>query len=553
MKKITFSILFLMTVMFLNAQNFMQGGNVQGNFQVDVQTYEPNNQIGITADDIDGKKLAMNGFGNIIYTNKNFTAGLRYEAFLPQMAGYVTDLEGNGIANRFISYKKEKFEITLGNFYEQFGNGLILRTFEEWSLGYDNALDGARVKLNLIPGVSIKGIYGVQRKFWETYEPNNRGIVKGVDGDFFLNEMIPFLKNNKTNIFLGTSLVSRYQKEDSYSPFKQPENVSAYAGRFSVNRGGFNLQGEYAHKINDPSAFNGNIYKAGEAGFLSASYSQKGIGFTLSSKYLDNMGFKSDRAYLGNALDIGFQPPLTKTHSYGLEAMYPYSTQLNGEFSISGKLIFRVPKKSLIGGKYGMGIEINYSRISSIKKEKLNDYTPIGKSGTLGYTAPLFMPGDLLYFQDINTEIHKKFNRKWKGIFAYTYLIYNNDVVREDIQSDENIYNVSIATADITYKFTRKIALRSEFQYLMTKDDKGDWVSALFELTLAPKWFFMLKDEWNIPNNKHFYAGAFGYTYGSTKLQLGYGLQREGITCVGGICRYVPQTSGLTISIFSTF
>ena len=552
MRKISFLIMLMSIGMISYAQGFLQGGNVRGSYQVDVQTYDPNKQLGITKDDI-SNKLAMNAFGNITYTNKNFTAGLRYEAFLPPLEGYLTDLEGHGIAHRYLSYRKDKFEITVGNFYDQFGNGLIFRTFEEWSLGYDNAMDGVRIKVSPLKGVTIKGIYGVQRKFWEPYQAGNRGIVKGVDGDFYLNEIIPGLHNAKTNIFLGASMISKYQKENAFSKYKQPENVGAFAGRFAINSGKVNLQGEYAYKINDPTAYNRNIFKEGQAGFLSASYSQKGLGLTFSAKYLDNMGFKSDRAFLGAGMDIGFQPPFTKTHTYGLEAMYPYATQLNGEFTLSGKLIFTIPKKSLLGGRYGTNVEFNYSHITSIDKQALNDTTPIGMPGTLGYKSKFFIPGDNLFFEDFNVEIHKKWNKKWATIFAYTYLTYNNDVVREEIADGKDMYYMNIYTADITYKFTRKTALRGEFQFLKMNQDKGDWIAGLFELTIAPKWFFMLKDEWNITNQKHFYQGALGYTKHSTKFQVAYGLQREGITCVGGICRYVPQTSGLTITIMSSF
>ena len=33
-----------------------------------------------------------------------------------------------------------KVDFTVGNFYEQFGSGIVLRAYEEWALGIDNAL-----------------------------------------------------------------------------------------------------------------------------------------------------------------------------------------------------------------------------------------------------------------------------------------------------------------------------------------------------------------------------------------------------------------------------
>ena len=39
------------------------------------------------------------------------------------------------------TYTIDGLEITAGNFYEQFGSGLIFRSYEEKGLGIDNAMD----------------------------------------------------------------------------------------------------------------------------------------------------------------------------------------------------------------------------------------------------------------------------------------------------------------------------------------------------------------------------------------------------------------------------
>lgn len=557
MRKYWIIIVMLMLVSLVSrSQSFLEGGTVRGNFQADLQTYQPDTLIGIDEDnDYVNRKAGFNAFGNFIYTNQGFTAGVRFETYLNPLNGFTpsASFEGTGIAHRFASYKKGSFEITLGNFYDQFGNGLIFRSYEEWNLGYDNAMDGVRVKFNPGKGILVKGIYGVQRKFWEPYDNGNRGIVRGVDGEIFLNDAISGLSDSKTMVIVGGSFVSKYQKADPFSPYFLPENVGAFAGRLNLARGGFNILGEYAYKINDPSSVNKNIFKDGQALFVSGSYSQKGIGVTLSAKYTDNMSFKSDRSYIGNALDINFLPPLTKTHTYSLEAMYPYATQPNGEFAYNAKVVFTLPKKSALGGKYGTTVELNYSRINDIKKQQINDSTPLYTGGTLGYESDFFSSGKLVFFQDINVEIHKKINKKWKVNAAYTNLVYNFHVIEDGILDDEDIYYAQIGTADITYKINRKNAIRGEFQYLATEQDLGDWAAVLFEYTIAPHWFFSLKDEYNVPSKDHYYGAVFGYTNGANKIQMSYGLQREGITCVGGICRQVPASKGFTITILSSF
>ena len=84
----------------------------------------------------------------------------------------------------------------------------------------------------------------------------------------------------KTQIIIGGSFVSKYQ-QDKDPVYNLPENVGAWASRLNISNGGFNINGEYAYKINDPSSANGFIYKPGEALFSSLTYSQKGFGIYL--------------------------------------------------------------------------------------------------------------------------------------------------------------------------------------------------------------------------------------------------------------------------------
>ena len=46
---------------------------------------------------------------------------------------------------------------------------------------------------------------------------------------------------------------------------------------------------------------------------------------------------------------------------------------------------------------------------------------------------------------------------------------------------------------------------------------------------------------------------SVGYTNKANRISLGYGRQRAGIFCVGGVCRTVPASNGLSISITSSF
>ncbi|MDD4068748.1 MAG: DUF6029 family protein, partial [Bacteroidales bacterium] len=77
------------------------------------------------------------------------------------------------------------------------------------------------------------------------------------------------------------------------------------------------------------------------------------------------------------------------------------------------------------------------------------------------------------------------------------------------------------------------------------------------EYNLGGKFFIAATDQWNygkLQGDKvHYYNFAVGYTKGTTRVQLSYGKQREGIICIGGVCRMVPASNGLFATITSSF
>jgi hypothetical protein len=286
----------------LSAQNNSLGSQVNGNFQMDAQYYNVDSAIGANGVP---EKMLMNSWTNITYSAGNFNAGLRYETYLNPINGYDPRYKGTGIPYWFVDYKTGQFQVTAGHIYEQFGNGTIFRTYEEHNLGYDNSLNGIRVKFNPVKGVELKGIYGTQRYFWD----KGPGIVRGGDAEFNINDLVASMENSKLHLQIGGSFVSKYQADEEIYNGNQeklilPLNVAAGSGRINIGYGNFGLNAEYAQKMNDPNAMNNFIYKKGESLLLTASYNQKGLGIIVQAKRLDNMSYKSKRTENGSVLDI---------------------------------------------------------------------------------------------------------------------------------------------------------------------------------------------------------------------------------------------------------
>ncbi len=524
-------------------------GEIHGNFQTDVQYYNTDTIIGAP---IVPEKVLMNGFANINYTRDNFMCGVRYESYLNALQGFDTRYKGNGFGFRFATFTKDNLTVTAGNFYEQFGSGLILRSFEERTLGIDNALDGLRLKYAPISGIYLKGFIAKQRFFFGQGE----GIVRGFDGEININELTEKLAQAKLKVIIGGSFVSKYQ-QDNDIVYKLPENVGSGGGRLKVSYGKFTINGEYVYKINDPSIFNNFIYKDGNATLLGISYSQKGLGINLGAKRIDNMSFRSDRTATGNSLMINFLPALTKQHSYNLAAsIYPYASQPNGEVSFQGDVIYTIKKDTWLGGKYGTTVNVNYSEVHDINREVVNDTTSLLEPYTLGYKSDFFKIGNRVFFKDFNIEITRKISKKWKTILFYTNQVYNLDVVQGH-PGEPMVYS-NIAVADITYKLNASNAIRFELEGLFTKQDMGDWAAVLLEYTYAPHWSVAVLDQYNYGNPEtvkqvHYFTGNITYTKNSNRISIGYGRQRAGLLCIGGVCRIVPASNGLTLSVSSSF
>lgn len=553
-KKLTvlLALTFCSVPVFISAQNF-QGGQVNGNFQMDAQFYRTDSAIQAYSVP---EKMMMNSWTNLTYNLGNFNAGMRFETYLNPVNGYDPRFKGAGVPYWFADYRADQFQVTAGHIYEQFGSGTAFRTYEEHNLGYDNALRGVRVKFTPVNGIEIKGIWGTQRYFWD----QGPGIVRGGDVDFNLNQTIKSLESSKLKVQLGGSFVSKYQPDETITDNEGnqlilPLNVGTSAGRINLGYGKLGLSAEYAYKINDPSALNNFIYRPGQSLLVTTTYSQKGLGIMLQAKRIDNMGFKSKRTETGNVLDISYLPAITRQHAYSLAAMYPYATQPNGEMGLQGQVDYYIKKGTVIGGHYGTDIALNFSAIASPKLEMI-DTLAISTPGTKGYESPFFAIGDELYYRDINLEIGHKFGRKFKGILTLMHEDYNIEVIEG--HPGEEMVHANIIIAEMTYKFTTTHSLRGEFQWLDTRQDDGSWLMGMLEYTIAPKWFFSMTDMYNYGNDVadnrlHYPLVAVAYNNNANRIQLSYGKQREGIICVGGVCRNVPASNGLTISITSSF
>ena len=547
MKKLLISLLILLP---LSATAQV---TLNGSIQSDVLVPENDEAIGAEKTE----DVVTNTYVTLQMTSKYVDAGARLEYLDHPLPGYEKDFKGWGVPHFYVKGRYGMAELTAGTFYEQFGSGFILRTYEERSLGVDNSLLGGRLVLKPIEGLNIKLLSGKQRRYWNW----NKALVSGADVEMSLDEWIPSLKNKDTHLMVGASWVNRYENNkeevfvDAVHKINFPKYVNAWDVRVNLNHGPWSVLAEYAQKDNDPSYANGYIFRKGNVAMLSGSYSKKGLSVLLQAKRSENMSFKSTgnaNKAMGISSSIGHLLAFTQEHTYTLPAYYPYATQIaDGEWAYQAEVGYNFKRNTPLGGKYGMNVKVNYSYVRAIDRRFLGDVSLNNLAGTLtyggtdGYKSSFFKWGDDTYYQDLNIQLSRKLTKDFKLFLMYMNQRYN----MLKIEGHGGMVRSNIFVADGKYQFSPKVTLRGEMQYMTTKGDEGDWAFGLLELSLVPHWMITISDQFNVNQSHiHYYMGQVTFTTGAHMIQLGYGRVQEGYNCSGGVCRYVPASKGFTLS-----
>lgn len=547
MKKLIIAVLAALPVAgFAQQDNDPLGhATVTGSIQSDIL-------IPSTINDDMPEHFLTNTYVDLRAMNKHLDTGIRFEYLEHPLPGFEKGrgFDGCGIANAYIKLFYDKWDLTMGSFYEQFGSGFILRTYQERSLGIDNSLLGGRLSLRPYKGISLKVLSGTQRTYWDI----SRSLISGVDGELNIDEWIPSMSNSGTFLSVGGSWVNKYEDTERIMftnyYLNLPRFVNAWDARVRLQTNGFSVLAEYARKGEDPGYLNDFIYRPGDVAMLSMSYSKKGLSALLQAKRSENMTFRSLRSDDRKATAyINHLPAFTLDHTYSLAALYPYATQADGEWAYQAELAYKFKKGTALGGKYGTSVKFNASYVRSLDIKYLSeDVRDI--PGSDGYTSSFFKWGDSELYHDFNIQIEKKFSKTFKLNFMYMNQMYNQRYV----EGHGDLIHSNIFIADGMFQLSRKTKLRAEAQYLQTKDAEGDWVCGLLELSLAPHFMFTLTDMWNCGvTDEHYYQGSVTFNWNAHRLQAGYGRTREGFNCTGGVCRRVPETKGVTLSYNYTF
>ncbi|HMK05961.1 MAG TPA: DUF6029 family protein [Flavobacterium sp.] len=526
-----------------------------GGFESNSQWYLNDKDLNVAHPDI---PLRSNNYLFLNLKYKGWSAGIQGEAYEDQaLLNYNPRFDKTDVATYFVQYKNQMIDITAGYFYEQFGSGLLFRGWEDRALGINNALRGGRIIFTPTTYITFKGIYGKQRTGFDVAKSD----IYGADLELELSDLFKFANDE---LSVGFSYVGRDEVVNNIINPNFSSLTNSFGGRFNFTHNAFYVSSEYDYKSDDAvvevkDQVENNFIKPGNALLVNMGYSKKGFGIDGTFRRLENMSFFSERAAQKNAYNdriLNFIPSLTKQQHYNLANIYVYQAQPNvlladetvlktGEIGGQIDVFYNFKKGTSLGGKHGTKVAFNFSEWHALggkfylpNKNYDTDFIGFGKK----------------FFTDYNVEITKKWNDKWQTVFSYINQYYNKKLIEET----EDEVKTNILAGEATYKLTAIKSVRVVAEHMWADEDKKNWAASTIEFNLNSRWSFYGSDMYNYGNDdpdmrNHYYNFGGAFRKNSTRIALNYGRQRGGLVCVGGVCRFVPESSGLSLSLNTTF
>lgn len=595
-KLLTYTFLFSALIGFAQKNDSIKKTRLKifGGVEENNQWYTNDKNRGINATKItNDQNLRSNNYANLNINYGRFTVGTQLESYDQNaLLNYNPKYKGTGFGIYYANYKSKKLDITLGHYYTQFGSGLALRAWEDRPLGINNALFGSKIVFSPNDNIAVTGLIGKVRSGFKLSDNSDFGFNKNLNGAVFgfntdLN-LSGLLNWGKFDFKYGFSAVSRYEKlPETVTNFEEHTNM--FSNRFDFGYKNIYLNTEYVFKTRDAlfqqNVLNENFAKEGSALLLNFGYSKKGFGIDANLRRVENMQFLASRTLdvypeitstnlNFNDKILNFVPSLTKQHHSNLANIYVFQSQFQvvldqstnvvktGEIGGQFDIFYEFKKGSLFGGKYGTKVNLNASNWFNLKSKhrfENNAGEPIPN-----YQNELFQLGDK-YYSDYNFEITKKINPRFKTSLTYINQYYNNRLIQGIAK--KYVVNSHTIFSESTVKLWEKRSLTFGLEHMWADNDRGNWAGGNLEYNHNDHWSIFAIDMYNygfshkytpISENTdmfdiHFYNFGAAYKIRSTRIALNYGRQRGGLVCAGGVCRFVPPSTGLGLQFTTSF
>ena len=497
------------------------------------------------------KKMKSNNYLKLNYLlNEKWNFETQLESYTPgALQNFSPDLKKTFVSILSVNYISNKINLTAGSIFDQFGNGLIFRAWEDRKLGINNSIFGLNAKFDY-KKISVNTITGLQ-KIGTTL---SNGKIYAIDIKYKFSEKFD----------VGTSYVGRHENIDftnEYNPTNINPTTNLISYRINYIGSKFYLNTEIISKSEDFISEYGFISnsnsKKGSAHYLNTGYYSSGIGLDFTFRRLENMSIYSNRNLYANEFNDGilnFIPALTKQYDYSLANINVYQSQPNvsfldpllmkaGEIGFQFEFYIKLKKNSFFGGKTGADLNINISNFNNLS----GDFSFEEKSYDLD-----FLNFGQTYFSEQSVNLTKDFSNNFSSIFVFINRFYNKRLVE---QSTGKV-NSKIIVIDNIFNINDTQSIEFDIQHLFNTNDKKNWFGTGVEYNLNFKNSIFGSYSNNYGNNKQksfYYNLGVSRTIKNGLFSISYGKQRGGIACFGGICKYYPEYTGVSGTLSLNF
>ncbi len=446
------------------------------------------------------------------YRNGAFFSGLRFETFQPNDPdpSISRGKEKFGeIAFKYIGFKtgglRESMEITAGNFYQLFGRGVILKSYEDRNIRVDNNLFGIKIKTRYhnLKLIALSGM-GANSK------NERKDILHAIDAQYKFNSYLTaggtFALNIPNNDNIAKTSVVSLRLQPSY------KNFDAYL--------------EYGvKKNNDLRKSIGSTEFVGRAIYGNLNFYYGNLSLSGEYKYYDNYAFiSSDGTVVYNA-----PPSLRQDYSFTLLNRHPSPLDANNEQGYQFSANYNFSEKDFFQMSFGITKTLDESSYYvTSNTETQTQFKEIFTEWERTWNDKFFTLLGLGYNEELSSNT-KNLTPVFEGRYYFGKI--NTLKLTIEHQNTENTFNGENYYTDfVVVEYLRSpklsLAIASEMKTSQLEKDK----------TLRKFWGFV----------------RFGYKIGMhSDLSLLVGSRQSGNICVGGVCRYEPEFSGVELKILT--
>ncbi len=466
--------------------------------------------------DYELKQEIFENWLNLDYRYNIFSAGIRFDIFQPNDPNPAISRGKERYADIAFKYIEgeigdieEGMKVTAGNFYSLFGRGLILKSYENRNIRIDNNLLGAKVE-GSYAGLKLIALTGMAENFYA----ERKDILHAADLEYKIMQ----------NLKIGGSFASNDPEEDV-------ARTMVGSLRIQPSVWNFDFYGEFGLKQNNDirkNVFNNTINNVGEAWYAGANFYYGFLSFVGEYKYYDNFTFSSH----DGTIIYNNPPAIRKEYAYILLNRHPSPLNQANEKGFQAEGNYSFTDETFLTVSYGetktLGSDSYYQKILEIDQ-------PVR-----------------LQLRETFTQLNHTWNENFKTIAAFGY----------NEERDANTKNITPILENHFYIDeinTIKLIIEHQHTTDRTTTEKYYTDVATLEYLRSPLLSISVVSEMQTKEpdpgktiRRFWNLIQFGYKLGEhTNLSLLIGKRQAGNICIGGVCRYEPEFSGIEFKMFT--